>query len=183
MDDEEREEAGGRDEQPLVGKSKPVVVSTVEEGDDDDDETWMMVKSRAVAESGAETAWQIRRDKRVQFAAAAAQWHERQRRAEEFDLRTGKVCGKGYEGDEPVTVDENGTIIDSGTTLLLFPEPVVDSLYYTIEDGCAESDCLLTLQNQTTCSGPTSVSESRSSSRIHTSVWSCHAGSATSLVP
>ena len=117
MDDEEREEAGGRDEQPPVGKSKPVVVSTVEEGDDDDDETWMMVKSRAVAESGAETAWQIRRDKRVQFAAAAAQWHERQRRAEEFDLRTGKVCGKGYEGDEPVTVDENGTIIDSGTNI------------------------------------------------------------------
>ena len=116
MSDEEREEAGGRDERP-VGKSIPVLVSTVEEGDDDDDETWMMVKSRAVAESGAETAWQIRRDKRVQFAAAAAQWHERQRWAEDFNVRTGKVCGKGYEGDEPVTVDENGTILDSGTNI------------------------------------------------------------------
>jgi hypothetical protein len=51
-------------------------------------------------------------------------------------------------------LSECASIIDSGTTLLLFPEPVVDSLYYTIEDGCAESDCLLTLQNQTTCSGP-----------------------------
>jgi hypothetical protein len=46
------------------------------------------------------------------------------------------------------------TIIDSGTTLLTFPKEVVDTLYHSIEAGCAEHDCLMTLQKQETCSGP-----------------------------
>jgi hypothetical protein len=44
-------------------------------------------------------------------------------------------------------------IIDSGTTLLMFPTSVVDSLYSSIEAGCTERNCLLALQEQVTCSG------------------------------
>ena len=44
-------------------------------------------------------------------------------------------------------------IIDSGTTLLMFPTSVVDSLYSSIEAGCTERNCLLALQEQATCSG------------------------------
>ena len=49
-------------------------------------------------ESGDETkrGWDER--KKVEFAAHGVQWHERQRRPEDFDLRMGKVCGKNYDG-------------------------------------------------------------------------------------
>ena len=61
----------------------------------------------------------------------------------------GQVGSSTCSGDEPCA-----TIIDSGTTLLAFPESVVDTLYRTIEAGCAQTNCLLSLQDQETCDGP-----------------------------
>lgn len=51
------------------------------------------------------------------------------------------------------TANSCSTIIDSGTTLMYVPSTVINLLLNGINNGCSIADCLVTLEDQETCTG------------------------------